>query len=153
MATRARSSKVAKNLNMVHIAPWPATVGLVSGAAEILPDGAPLYLYGAFKRGGAHTSPSNEALDRSLRASDPGWGVRDLEAVAELARDAGFSGSVVTAMPANNLSVVFRRLRWAAVRGRPLRRARRYRATGRPGCRGRGPPSRGSCRARPAPAS
>ena len=98
-------------INMVHIAPWGATVGLVRGAADILPDGAPLYLYGAFKRGGAHTSPSNEAFDRSLRASDPAWGVRDLEAVGELARDAGFSGPVVTEMPANNLSVVFRRVR------------------------------------------
>ena len=98
-------------INMVHIAPWSATVGLVGGAARVLPDGGPLYLYGAFKRGGVHTSPSNEAFDRSLRANDPAWGVRDLEAVAELASAAGFSGPDVTEMPANNLSVVFRRVR------------------------------------------
>ena len=99
------------SINMAHIAPWAATVGLVGGAAEILPAGAPLYVYGAFRRGGLHISPSNEAFDRSLRASDPAWGVRDLEAVAGLARAAGFSGPVVTEMPANNLSVVFRRVR------------------------------------------
>ena len=98
-------------INLVHIAPWPATVGLVGGAAGVLPDGAPLYLYGAFRRSGVHTSPSNEAFDRSLRASDSAWGVRDLEAVAALARAAGFSEPFVTAMPANNLNVVFRRVR------------------------------------------
>ena len=96
---------------MVHIAPWGATGGLVGGAAEVLPDGSPLYLYGPYKRGGVHTSASNEGFDRSLRDRDPNWGVRDLEAVAELARSAGFSGPVITAMPANNLSVVFRRVR------------------------------------------
>ena len=99
------------SINMAHIAPWAATVGLVGGAAEILPAGTPLYLYGAFRQGGVHTSTSNEAFDRSLRATDPAWGVRDLEAVAGLARAAGFSGPVVTEMPANNLSVVFRRVR------------------------------------------
>ena len=98
-------------INMVHIAPWSAAEGLVRGAAEVLPDGAPLYLYGAFRRGGVHTAASNEAFDRGLRDRDPRWGVRDLEAVAGLARRAGFAGPVVTGMPANNLGVVFRRLR------------------------------------------
>jgi hypothetical protein len=98
-------------INMVHIAPWSATGGLVSGAAEVLPDGSPFYLYGPYKRGGVHTAASNEEFDRSLRDRDPGWGVRDLEAVAELARSAGFSEPVITDMPANNLSVVFRRVR------------------------------------------
>ena len=98
-------------INMVHIAPWGATGGLVSGAAEVLPDGAPLYLYGPYKRGGVHTSASNEGFDRSLRDRDPNWGVRDLEAVAGLARRAGFLGPAVAGMPADNLGVVFRRLR------------------------------------------
>ena len=96
-------------INMVHISPWRATIGLIAGAAARLPAGAPLYLYGPYRREGIPTAPSNEEFDRSLRARDPDWGLRDLEAVVTLARSAGFSEPVVTAMPANNLSVVFRR--------------------------------------------
>ena len=79
-------------------------------AAACLPAGAPLYLYGPYKRGGRHTAPSNEAFDASLQARDPSWGVRDLETVAALAGEVGFSAPAVTEMPANNLSLVFRRL-------------------------------------------
>ncbi|MDF1585535.1 DUF938 domain-containing protein [Marinimicrococcus flavescens] len=96
-------------INMIHIAPWSAAVGLVRGAGAILPPGAPLYLYGPFRRHGAHTAPSNAAFDESLRQRDPAWGVRDLEEVAALASATGFSPPAVTTMPANNLSVVFRR--------------------------------------------
>jgi len=95
-------------INMIHIAPWAAAVGLFAGTARILPSGAPLYLYGPYRRGGAHTAPSNEAFDHQLKARDPAWGVRDLEAVAALAA-ADFSGPEITEMPANNLSLVFRR--------------------------------------------
>jgi hypothetical protein len=70
--------------------------------------GGVLNLYGPDKRGGAHTAPSNDAFDASLRARNPDWGVRDLEAVAALAAAHGFSEPVVEAMPANNLSLVFR---------------------------------------------
>lgn len=96
-------------INMIHISPWAATQGLMAGAAALLSPGAPLYLYGAYKRGGRHTAPSNEAFDRDLRARDPSWGVRDLEAVAALAAAHGFGPPEVVDMPANNLSVVFRR--------------------------------------------
>jgi SAM-dependent methyltransferase len=97
--------------NMIHIAPWEAAVGLVHGAARILPPGAMLFLYGPFKREGRHTAPSNEAFDRDfLRARNPAWGVRDLEAVAALAVAAGFAAPTIEEMPANNLSVLFRRL-------------------------------------------
>jgi len=96
-------------INMLHIAPWEATAALTRGAARILPPGAMLFLYGPFKRGGQHTAPSNAEFDESLRAQDARWGVRDLEAVAEIARAAGFTAPVVEAMPANNLSVIFRR--------------------------------------------
>ena len=95
-------------INMIHIAPWAAAVGLFAGAARILAPGAPLYLYGPYRRGGAHTAPSNDAFDQSLQARDPAWGVRDLEAVIGLAA-ADFSGPDITEMPANNLSLVFRR--------------------------------------------
>lgn len=97
-------------INMIHISPWAATEGLMRGAAAILPPGGPLYLYGPYRRAGVATVPSNEAFDRDLRQRDPAWGLRELEAVAALADAAGFSGPAVTEMPANNLSVVFRRL-------------------------------------------
>ena len=95
--------------NMIHIAPWSAAVGLIAGAARILPTGGTLYLYGPYRRGGRHTSASNDAFDRELRGQDPAWGVRDLEAVAELAATHGFEEPEVIDMPANNLSLVFRR--------------------------------------------
>jgi SAM-dependent methyltransferase len=94
-------------INMIHIAPWRAAQGLLRGAARLLPAGAPLYLYGPYRRAGVVTAPSNEAFDDSLKARHPEWGLRDLEAVAALARDHGFSTPAVTEMPANNLSVVF----------------------------------------------
>lgn len=97
-------------INMVHIAPWAATEGLVRGAARILPEGGLLYLYGPYRIGGRHTAPSNEAFDADLRRRNPDWGVRDVEAVAELAMASGFDTPVVEQMPANNLSLVFRRL-------------------------------------------
>lgn len=97
-------------INMIHIAPWRATEGLLREAAALLPQGAPLYLYGPYRQASVVTAPSNEAFDDSLKARNPEWGLRDLEIVAALARDSGFSAPVVTAMPANNLSVVFRRV-------------------------------------------
>ena len=97
-------------INMIHIAPWEATAALLQGAARILPPGAMLFLYGPFKQGGHHTAPSNMEFDESLRAQDSRWGVRDLEAVARRASAAGFAAPIVEIMPANNLSVIFRRL-------------------------------------------
>jgi SAM-dependent methyltransferase len=96
-------------INMVHIAPWAATLGLVAGAARLLPPGGLLYLYGPYKRGGRHTAPSNEAFDENLRARDPQWGIRDLETVAVVAAEAGFAAPEIVAMPANNLSLILRR--------------------------------------------
>jgi hypothetical protein len=98
-------------INMVHIAPWSATVGLMKCAGATLPPASPLYLYGPYKREGLPTAPSNEAFDRSLRDREPTWGLRDLEAVVAVAQSAGFSEPVITEMPANNLSLVFRRSR------------------------------------------
>ncbi len=94
--------------NMIHIAPWEASVGLICGAARVLPSGGLLYLYGPYKREGRHTAPSNEAFDREfLKARNPAWGVRDLEAVAALAAETGFGKPEIVEMPANNLSVLF----------------------------------------------
>ena len=96
-------------INMVHISPWAATAGLMRGAAAILRQGAPLYLYGPYRREGGHTAPSNAAFDADLRARNPAWAVRDLEAVAEEAARNGLVLNDVVEMPANNLSVIFRR--------------------------------------------
>jgi hypothetical protein len=96
-------------INMIHIAPWSAAVGLMRGAGRILPPGGLLYLYGPYKRGGRHTAPSNEAFDANLRVQSPEWGVRDLEAVAELGAAHGFAEPIVAPMPANNLSLVFKK--------------------------------------------
>lgn len=96
-------------INMIHISPWAATQGLIAEAARLLPPGGPLYLYGPYRQSGVPLAPSNAAFDESLRGRDPRWGLRELDEVAMLAATAGFGPPEVTAMPANNLSVVFRR--------------------------------------------
>jgi len=104
-------------VNVLHITPWAVAEGIVAGAARALaqggdPGGASggaLVLYGPFRRGGAHTAPSNAAFDAALRAENPDWGVRDLDAVARLARAAGLGPPRVTEMPANNLVAAFLR--------------------------------------------
>ena len=83
---------------------------MIRGAAAILPPGSPLYLYGPYKRKGFATAPSNQAFDRNLRDRNPIWGLRDLDAVVAIGQSVGFSIPTVTEMPANNLSVVFRRM-------------------------------------------
>ena len=96
-------------INMVHIAPWSVTQGLIAGAARVLTQGGLLFLYGPFREGGVHTAASNAAFDADLRARDPSWGIRDLDEIAALASQHGFTAPERIAMPANNLSVVFRR--------------------------------------------
>ncbi|GAA0589567.1 DUF938 domain-containing protein [Caenispirillum bisanense] len=96
-------------INMIHIAPPAATDGLLRGAAAVLPAGAPLVLYGPFKVGGFHTADSNMAFEAWLKDQNPEFGVRNLEDVADLAAVAGFAAPETVQMPANNLTVVFRR--------------------------------------------
>lgn len=96
--------------NMIHIAPWSAAEGLFSGAAAIMTAGAPMLLYGPFRREGHHTAPSNAAFDADLKMRDPRWGVRCLETeLLPLARRCGFGLDAIMPMPANNLTAVFRR--------------------------------------------
>ena len=96
-------------INMVHIAPWAATEGLIAGAGRVLSADGLLFLYGPFSRSGVHTAASNAVFDADLRARDPAWGVRDLDAIAALASRHGLKTLEQIAMPANNLSVIFRR--------------------------------------------
>jgi len=97
-------------INMIHISPWAATEGLMRGAGRILAPGAPLYLYGPFRRAGVETAPSNAAFDASLRVRDPEWGLRDLEDVVAEAEGQGFRLETVVPMPANNVSAVLRKV-------------------------------------------
>lgn len=96
-------------INMIHIAPWAATEGLMAGAGRVLREGGRLVLYGPYRRDGAHTAPSNASFDASLRSQNPAWGVRDLEAVTEEAARHGLAPHEVVPMPANNFCVVFAR--------------------------------------------
>jgi hypothetical protein len=95
--------------NMIHISPWAACEGLMAGAERTLSPAGILYLYGPYKIGGRHTAPSNQEFDGYLRGQNPAWGIRDLDEVAALARRHNFALVETVAMPANNLSVVFRR--------------------------------------------
>ena len=96
-------------INMVHISPWAATTGLLRGAGRLLAPGAPLYLYGPFRQAGVETAPSNEAFDASLKQRDPAWGLREVDAVAAAAEAPGLALDGIVPMPANNLSLIFRR--------------------------------------------
>jgi hypothetical protein len=96
-------------INMVHIAPWAATPALFEGAQQVLARDKLLFLYGPFRRGGQHTAPSNARFDADLRARDPEWGLRDIEALAAVANDTGFVLADTVAMPANNFSLIFRK--------------------------------------------
>jgi hypothetical protein len=96
-------------INMVHISPWAATVGLMRNAARLLPAGGLLYLYGPFVQAGVETAASNVAFDHSLRTRNADWGLRDVADVVALAAEWGMSLSRSVAMPANNLSLIFRK--------------------------------------------
>ena len=109
LETVAENISAIININMIHIAPWEMCGYLIAGAERVLPPNGVLYLYGPYRREGKHTAPSNAAFDRMLRNRDSSWGIRDLEAVVERAEQHSFELQQVIEMPANNLSVVFRR--------------------------------------------
>jgi hypothetical protein len=95
--------------NVIHIAPWRVAQGLFAGAGRYLRADGRLFLYGPFKRDGKHTAVSNAVFDTSLRERDPEWGVRDIEALRELAANAGLELTETVEMPANNFTLVFGR--------------------------------------------
>jgi Protein of unknown function (DUF938) len=96
-------------INMIHITPWAVAEALMAGAERTLPAGALLYLYGPYQIDGRHTAASNQEFDAWLQAQNPEWGVRDLGAVTDLAARHGLALAETVPMPANNLSVIFRR--------------------------------------------
>jgi hypothetical protein len=97
------------NINMIHISPWTATEGLMAGAARLLPAGGLLFVYGPYIEADVPTAPSNLAFDQSLRSRNPLWGIRSLDEVTTLAAEQGLTLTERIAMPANNLSLIFRR--------------------------------------------
>ena len=96
-------------INLIHVAPWSATLALFEGAKALLSTQDVLFLYGPYRRFGRHTSQSNAQFDLDLRAHNPEWGLRDLEAVSEAAASSGFVLVEIVEMPANNLRVIFKR--------------------------------------------
>ena len=97
------------SINMVHISPWASTLGLLDGAARILPAGGPLILYGPWITAEAETAPSNLDFDRELRARDPEWGLRSVEDFAAAGTDRGLKLEQTRAMPANNRMLLLRK--------------------------------------------
>jgi len=95
------------SLNMIHISPWAASLGLFAGAGRLLRRGGLLFLYGPFMRAGMHNAPSNAAFDASLKAHNPFWGLRDIVDLERLGASAGLSLHETIEMPANNRSLVF----------------------------------------------
>jgi len=96
-------------INMIHISPWEATLGLMAGAARVLKPGGLLITYGPYKRNGAHTAPSNEEFEGWLKDRDERFGVRDIGDVEAVAKAHGLTLREIIPMPANNFSLVFSR--------------------------------------------
>lgn len=96
-------------INMVHISPWGATLGLMRGAGTVLLPGGLLYLYGPYLEADVETASSNRAFDASLRVRDAEWGLRTVDTIVVAARENGLSLERRVEMPANNLSLLFRR--------------------------------------------
>lgn len=97
-------------VNLIHISPLIVTNHVIEKSGDHLPAGGILYFYGPFKRGGQHTAQSNVDFDASLQSRNPDWGVRDMEYVIDKTARAGFGDPVITPMPANNFSLIFKRL-------------------------------------------
>jgi len=97
------------SINMVHISPWASALGLLDGAARLLPQGAPLILYGPWLKHGVPTAPSNLDFDADLKRRNPDWGLRSVELFAGAAGERDLGLEETRAMPANNLMLLLRR--------------------------------------------
>jgi SAM-dependent methyltransferase len=95
-------------INMTHISPWAATVGLLRNAARLLPQSAVLFIYGPYNQRDVPLADSNAAFDASLRQQNTLWGLRYVDDIAAEAHVSGLHLDSVIAMPANNLSLIFR---------------------------------------------
>ena len=98
------------SINMIHIAKWTCTIALFKRAGKLLKVGQFLFLYGPFKIGNKHTSKSNYFFDNSLKMQNYLWGIRNIEKVTEVAKKNGFLREEIVSMPANNFSVIYRKV-------------------------------------------
>ena len=106
----ARSMQGIVSINMIHVAKWNCTISLFKGAGELLKRGQFLVLYGPFKIGNKHISQSNYLFDNSLKNQNDSWGIRNLEEVINEGKKAGFSQEDIIRMPANNFSIIYRKV-------------------------------------------
>ena len=102
-------AEVVLNINMMHISPWAAALGLLDGAARLLPSGGRLILYGPWLVDGVETAPSNLAFDADLKRRNPAWGLRQVEDFAREAETRGLMLADQRTMPANNRMLLFTR--------------------------------------------
>ena len=98
------------SINMIHIASWNCTTSLFKESGKLLNNGKFLMLYGPFKIDNKHISHSNELFDSSLKMQNKSWGVRDLREVSKEATKNGFIEEKLIRMPANNFSVIYRKV-------------------------------------------
>ena len=96
------------SINMVHISPWASALGLIEGAARVLPPCGPLILYGPWLQGDVPATQSNLDFDADLKRRDPDWGLRLVEDFSKAAAGRAFSLEETRAMPANNLMLLLR---------------------------------------------
>jgi hypothetical protein len=106
----ANSLQGIVSINMIHVASWTCTIALFKGAGQLLKSGQFLILYGPFKIGNKHTSQSNYLFDNSLKMQNKFWGIRNLEEVTEEAKKSGFFQEDLFSMPANNFSIIYRKV-------------------------------------------
>ena len=95
---------------MIHVATWTCTKALFKGAGKLLKGGQFFFLYGPFKIGNKHTSQSNYFFDNSLKMQNDLWGIRNIEEVTCEAKKNGFFQEDVISMPANNFSIIYRKV-------------------------------------------
>ncbi|MGB5723383.1 MAG: DUF938 domain-containing protein [Parasphingorhabdus sp.] len=96
-------------INMVHISPWESSIGLFEKAGKLLDPGAPFYLYGPYLRDEVETAPGNLDFERSLKSRNLRWGLRDVADMDALATRNGFVQESLSEMPANNISLIYRK--------------------------------------------
>ena len=105
----ATSADAILCINMLHISPWQSALGLLEGAAKLLPEQSPLILYGPWIVDGVETAPSNLEFDRNLKQRDSRWGLRKVGDFAAAASQRGFELAEIRTMPANNVMLLLRR--------------------------------------------
>jgi len=106
----ARSLQGVVSINMIHVAHWSCTLALFRESGKLLKKGQFLMLYGPFKIGNMHTSQSNYFFDISLKMKNDFWGIKNLEEVCDESKKNGFSQEEIISMPANNFSIVYRKV-------------------------------------------